>query len=524
MRKFNIWSVGSMLIVLMIMLPAYEIISNLFNAQTETWIHIKEHLMKNYIITSTLLVIGTVILSSLIAVSLAWFITIYEFPLSNYLKLAFVLPIAIPPYIGAYTYVGILGYTGSLQTFIRNTFNIQVNQKFFSITNLPGAIFIFSIFLYPYIYIACKAFLEKNSAQIIESGKLLGDNNLKVFFRLVLPLLRIPIVAGSTIVALDVLSDYAVVSYFGIGSFSAAIFKSWLNLQDIHSALKLSAILMIAVLLITTIEKYSRGSKKASFASTKVRPIRPEKLKGGKKIFVSIYSIIIICITLVIPVIQMIIWTVYSFDNISKKGLLKMAWNTVWLALISTTVIVILSLIVSNYKRLSGSFLSKILARLSIIGYSIPSAVIAISVLVLFLDLSPALSRTVIMIMFAYIVRYFTISYQNLDSGFEKVGMDFHNSSRTLGNSSLKTFFLVDIPMIKPAIIGAFILTFVDIAKELTITLILRPFNFYTLSTKVFEYAHDEMIPESSPASLLIIAISTIPVLIYHNSNRKRDE
>ncbi len=522
-KRLNLWSLGSIIIALVIVLPAYQIVRHLFIAETDVWRHIKEHLLLRYISTSAILVGGTVLLSSVIAVSLAWFVTAYDFPFRKYVKMALILPIAIPPYVGAYTYVGILSYTGPLQIFLRENLGLEVNQKLLAIRNLPGAIFIFSIFLYPYIYIAVRAFLEKNSAQLIESGRLLGDSYGRIFFRLVLPLLRVPLVAGATIVALDVLSDYAVVSYFGISSFSTAIFKAWLSFDDVESALRLSALLLVAVLIITTLEKRSRGRRSSSFASAKVRPLRARPLRGAKRFWVSFYAINVLLIALVIPVGQMLRWTIFSFHNIRKTGIFKMAWNTVWLAWVSAVIIVLLSLVVANYRRLFKGWLSKLVSRLSIIGYSIPSAVIAIAVLVFFLDVSPVLSSTIIMVIFAYIIRYFTIGYQNVESGFAKVGVSFHESSRLLGHGSFSSFVRVDLPMIRPAIIGAFILTFVDIAKELTITLILRPFNFYTLSTKVFEYAHDEMIPESSPASLLIVMISLIPVLLYYFHNQKEE-
>ncbi|GAA0673993.1 MULTISPECIES: ABC transporter permease [Clostridium] len=526
--KFNGWAILSTIIALMVVLPNLDIIIHLFQKPNATWFHIKEYLLKDYVITSAIIVIFTIIFAVIIGVTLAWLISAYDFPLRKFLRWALILPLAIPPYIGAYTYAGMVSYTGVVQRFFRNVLNMQVDQKYFDIMSIEGTIFIFIIFLFPYVYMITRTFLEKQSSGLIESARLLGSNSLGVFFRVIMPICRGVIVSGGTLVALEVLSDYGVVSYFGVQTFSTAIFKSWISLGDVDSAIRLAGILMVAVFALLSGEKVLRGRKKFSFTNTKVRPIKRKRLKGIYGVLASAYALTIFALGFLIPVIQMISWGIMSYKNIYYGDFLTMIMNSVLLAGGCSLLIVVMALIIANYCRMNSNILSKIYSKVTLIGYSIPGAVIAITMILFFVDIDKkikglALSTSIIMLVFAYIVRFLAIGFQNVEGGFEKVGNKFTEASRTLGYGVTKTFFKIDIHMLKPAILGAFALTFVDIIKELPLVLNLRPFNFYTLSTKVFEYANDEMIPESAIPSLVIVLVSFVAIFILYKVADKEE-
>lgn len=524
MKKINGWAIGSVFVALMIILPNFDIVRRLFNKPSKNWEHISQYLLKDSVISSIILVFFTVFIAGVIASALAWFVTIYDFPFKKFLSFGLLLPIAIPPYIAAYTYAGMLSYTGAVQRFLRFLFQVEfLPQKIFDIMNLSGAIGIFALFLYPYMYIVLRSFLHKQSASLIESSKLLGHSMAGTYFRIILPLTKNALIAGGTLVAFETLSDYGVVSYFGVSVLSTAIFKSWLSFDDVDSALRLSAFFLIAIALILTVIGILQKKIPTSFATARIKPIKPIRVVGIKKIIIMVVVYGIFLLAFIIPLLQMIVWSLYSFKNVPLGDIWLMACNSFILALVSSVIIVVCALIMANYRRNFRTFYSSITSKIAVIGYSIPSGVVAITVLLFFLDIDSILlthiNQTIYMVVFAYIIRYMAIAYQNIDSGFGKIGLKFLESSRVLGYSRLKTLFYVDIPMIKSALIGAFLLTFVDIVKELSILLILRPFNFYTLSTKVFEYAHDEMIPESSIASLLIICMSVVPILILYGLN-----
>lgn len=511
----------------LVALALLDILIQFFKKEGNSWQHIQNSLLLDYISTSFFLGLASILLAFLISVTLAYIMVNYKFPFKNFMKFALILPLSIPPYIAAYTYAGILSYTGDLQQFLRRI-GVEVDQGLFSIMNFRGAVFIFVLFLYPYVYMPVYSYLSKNTATLIESARTLGRSKISVFFTVIIPLLRVPIVAGSSLMVLEILSDYGLVSYFGINTFTRAIFKTWIDLSDINSAIRLSAILLLFVLSFKYIEQLSRGRRRYSISESSSRETKERELYGIKKFLVITFVYGVFALSFVIPISQMIIWSIYSFETITKDGLFEMTINTVVIALLATITIVVLSIIVSNFNRLAKSKLSKFFLELSSLGYSIPAAIIAINMLVIFVDIDKVLKTniksTLLMLFIAYIIRFLAVGINNIEPGFQKLGIKYHESSRVLGYSDLKTFAKIDLPLMKLQILGAFMICFVDIIKDLTLVLILRPFNFSTLSTKVFEYAHDEMIPESSLASLIIVSIAISFLLCFYLiQNKKRN-
>lgn len=539
-KNINVWGVLSFIFIFLIVIPNINVFINIFNAPNENWAHIQQYLLKEYTINSTILIVFTGFFTILIGTSLAWLISVYDFPLRKFYRWALVLPLAIPAYIGAYTYHGLLNYTGVIQSFLRNNFGITVNQKYFNIMNIKGSIFIFTIFLFPYVYIITKSFLEKQSSSLIENARVLGRNYLEIFFMVVLPISRVSIIGGASLVILEVLNDYGVVKYFGVPTFSTAIFQTWFSMGDIDSAIKLSAILMLLVFSFLALEKFLRGRRKYSYTTAKVKPISRIRLKGSKGVVASIYAFSIFGLGFLVPTLQLIYWASLTYKKILNYKFVALLANSLWIALVSTLLIIFIAIIISNYCRINETFISKIYSKITVIGYSIPGAVIAIAVIVFFVGLDNklyplyklfnnnsgklVLSTSVAMLIFAYIIRFLAIGYNSIEAGYAKVGKKFFEASRTLGMNITETFFKVDLKMIKPAVVSAFLLVFVDILKELPLTLILRPFNFNTLATKSFEYANDEMIHEAAISSLIIIIVSTILIYFFYKVGDKEEK
>ncbi|MCP3761899.1 iron ABC transporter permease [Domibacillus sp. A3M-37] len=527
----NSWSIMSIIFTLLILSPALSIFLQIFEKPNENWAHIQEFLLKNYIQNTLIIVFFTGLFSILIGVSLAWFVTAYRFPLRRFFKWGLILPLAIPPYIGAYTYHGIVNYTGVLQSTLRNEFNITANPAYFDIMNIPGAIFIFTIFLYPYVYITTRAYLEQQSASLIENARLLGSGPLELFFRVIMPISRPAIIGGASLVILEVLNDYGVVSYFGIQVFTTAIFQAWFGMSDVASAIKLAAMLMAIVFLILFLEKVLRGRKQYSYSNAKVRPLEPISLSRENTILLFVYVLFIFTIGFLIPFVQLFQWMMLTYEKVISPDFLQLIFNSVYVSLISSFVIMIIALVIGNFTRLADSPWSKAVSRVTVLGYSIPGAVIAIGVLTFFLwldrhlnmayaalgiDAPIILSLSLVMLIFAYVSRFLTIGFNPVDAGFDKIGRSFTEASRLLGASLMRTFFKVDLPMIRGAVFGGFTLVFIEVMKELPLTLLLQPFNFYTLSTKAFQYANDEAVHEAALASMLIILISGLSIFVFH--------
>ncbi|MEF9934383.1 MAG: iron ABC transporter permease [Clostridium sp.] len=537
-HKVSYLSILSFIFCLMIIVPSLEIIINLFKEPGQQWAHIQEYLLKDYAINTIIICIFTGVFTLVLGVGISWLISAYDFPLRRFFKWGLVLPLAIPPYIAAYTYSGILGYTGDLQTLLRSI-GIQVDQRYFDIMSIGGAIFIFTIFLLPYVYMIVRSYLEKQSSSLVETARMLGESEIGLFFRVVLPISRVVIVSGITLVILEVISDYGVVSYFGVPTFSTAIFQSWFSMGDVDSAVRLSAILLVIVFSVISGEKFLRRRKRYSETNGKHRALKRKKLKGIGAILAFSLCFIVFFLGFLAPIIQLLKWAMLSYESVISPYFVELIYNTLWVSIVASVIIIIASLIIGNYTRLNNNAFSRLAGKITVFGYSVPGAVIAITVVVFFVDIDKGLgwlysgiysdgrtlvlSMSIIMLIFAYFIRYLAVGYQSIEGGFQKIGKRYYEASRLLGHSRFSTFINVDFPMMKPSIIAGLALVFVDIVKELPLVLLLRPFNFNTLATKVFEYANDEMMMEASIPSLLIIGVSFIAIIVLYKVGDKED-
>ncbi len=536
----NIWFLLTSFFMLCIVASCIAIIFPLFEATNEVWTHIKNYLLLDYISTTVIICIFVALFSIFLGSAAAYMVTIYDFPLRTFFSWAFILPLAIPPYIAAYTYAGMLSYTGSIQYFMRNTLGIeQSNWGIFDIMSTPGAIFIFTFFLYPYVYIIVYSYLKKDAANLVESAILLGKSRFSIFFKVILPAARNALIGSVTLVLMEVLSDYGAVSYFGVQTLSTAIFTSWFNFSDQISALRLASVLLLVVFTLLLLEKILRGRKKFTLTTAKIRPIQRKKKKGFEAYGLTLFCLSILSFGFFIPCTQLLYWAFYSYSYVLSNEFIQLTYNTLSLATLSSLCVMGITLIVGNYIRLYKGALSIFYSKLTIIGYAIPGTVLAITVITFFnaFDRNFAwiykifdedaktllLSSSLFILIFAYTVRYLGVGFQSVDNEFEKNGMRFFEASKMLGKSTTYTFFFVDIPMLKSALVAGFSLTFVDIVKELPLALFLRPFNFNTLGTVVYKYAHDEQISRGAIPSLFIIMLSLTAIYFIHKTLEKRE-
>ncbi len=527
--QLNQWAIWSSAIIVILLLPHGSLVRQFIASPSENWEHVKRFLLQEMMMNTMILVLFTGFFTVVIGVSTAWIVSAFDFPVRRFLRWGLLLPLTIPPYIGAYTYHGILNYTGTIQTTLRNVFEITPDPRLFDIMTIPGAIFIFTMFLFPYVYAICRAFLSNQSASIVENARLLGSHPTEIFFRIVLPLSRTAIVGGVSLVVLEVLNDYGVVKYYGIQTFTTGIFQAWFAMSDLNAAVRISGFLMLFVIFLLLLERWIRGRKQYSYANTKIRPLQRIKLTGLKAGLATTYTFGVFSFAFLIPIAQLSQWGWMTYKKILTWEFGTLISNSLFVAAVSAVLIVSMAVIVANFSRLNDTFLSRLYARITLLGYSIPGAVISIGVITFFIAMDRSLSAlyqwiginsalvlsaSIIMLLFAYAIRFMAVGYNSIESGFAKIGKTYTEASRTLGMSITSTFFRVDLHLLKGAIVGGFILCFIDILKELPLTLLLQPFNFYTLATKAFQYASDERIQEAALPSLFIIGISGICIYV----------
>ncbi|WP_270167656.1 ABC transporter permease [Paenibacillus sp. SYP-B4298] len=534
-RQLNGWTIATVAGALAALAPSAYILLGLLAEPTENWPHIRDYVLLDASLQSLWMVLGAGSCAVALGVTLAWLVAVYDFPLRRFCHFVFVLPLALPPYIAAYTYGSMLSYTGSVQAFLRNQLGITPNPAYFDIMSLKGAIFIFTICLFPYVYLLVKTMLERQSASYIENARLLGQGPLTILVRIVLPVSQTAIAGGASLVAFEVLNDYGVSKHFGIPSFTTAIFKTWFGMYDVDSAIRLSALLMSFVIAIFILERLVRRRKMYHASTSRQRPLSRRRLRGPAAWAATGLGLTVFAFSFAIPVVQLIVWAAWTYNDVLNARFVLLLGNTLLVSAIAILLLMTLAVIIANVVRFAKRSLWGIaLSRLVAMGYSIPGAVLAIGVLAVFLSLdgllgasglyerlgySPSklvLSMSIAMLIFAYIIRFLPVGYNAVEAGFDKIGNRYTEASRMLGQSLTASFFKVDLPMIRGAVLTGCILSFMEIVKELPLTLLLRPFNFETLATKAYQYASDEQIHQASVPSLFIIAVGVVFVCFYY--------
>lgn len=527
-KGINPLFLSSSLVIMMILLPTLTLVKELFLEKGVHWDHIVDYMLKDYVSNTLILIVGVGLITSVLGTFFSYVLSHYDFKFNNKLFILLFLPLAIPPYIAGYIYGGIFSFGGTVEKIMRA---MSLKPIHIDVLSMGGAIFVFSLFLMPYVVLITKAFFTKLPASYFESSRLLGKSSFETALKVIIPLSRGAIIGGTVLVLLEVLNDYGLVKYFGIPTFSTAIYTTWFGLGDISSAIRLAMILMVLVTVILSSEHLLRGRKRTSGARSLLKPI--EKIKPSPVLKVSFISLFVVYVlfSLIIPIGQLIQWSTLGMERVVLDGLISTVLETVTLASMVTALVIICGVLIGNFNRLIHSKLSSIYSRIVILGYSIPASIIAVAVMTFFIQVDRVLrpfyqivnfkntflTSSIVMLTFALTLRFMAIGFNSIENGYSKIGVKYYEASKLLGKSGLKTFVSVDLPMLKPALLSASILTFVDVLKELPLTLILRPFNFDTLSTKVFTYAGDEMIQEASVYALIIILISTIALVGLHS-------
>jgi iron(III) transport system permease protein len=458
----------------------------------------------------------------------------YDFAGTRLFEILLILPLAIPPYIAAYAYDGITGYTGVLQTFARNCLGLNWSGLSIAIPARAWAVWIFSLTLFPYVYLLTRTFLQNQSAALFENALLLGGSGRRAFFRVGLPLIWPSAAAGVILVCLEVLNDFGVVSFYGLNTFTTAIFSAWFGMGESDLALKLAGILLALVLLVLLGRKAAHNARRYHIVSSREKRLMPMPARGARQAGIVVLCAFACGAGFLLPVLQMLYWLSLTWRHAFNPELLRGLTYTLFAAAAATLAVLIAATSTANANRISGGKLSALLAQGTNIGYSIPSAVLAVGVITFFAwsdrllkTLLPSLpsmflSMTSIMLIFAYTVRFFSIGYQAIESGFAKNGMIYSEVSRTLGHGLTSTFFRVELPMIRYAVISAASLVFIDIIKELPLSLLLRPFNTETLSTIAYHFANNEALEETALPSLAIMFTGALFILIMRNWEKKR--
>ena len=528
------WLLSTITIALLISIPVFVVLSSLFFPSSEVWIHLRSTVLSDYVINSIVLALGVSIGTLIIGIGTACLCGLCEFPGRKLLSGLLLLPLAFPPYIIAYTYTGLLDFSGPIQEFLRETFAWSYGDYWFpEIRSISGAIIMLSLVLYPYVYLLTRIAFSEQPSSFREASHILGIGFRRTFFKTLLPLARPAIIAGLTLAVMETLADYGTVHYFGIPTFTTGIFRTWFGLGDRIAATQLASLLLICVFFIIAIERYSRKSTKYQV------PVNGQKrwrypLSGVNAFLAIVVCIVPILLGFIIPGIQLLLWAIKTAPEVINSSFYLLIFNTIKLALIVATLVMIIATFLTYGKRVSTNFLAPYTVSISAMGYAVPGIIIAVGVLLPFAWLDNffdawldnkfgissglLLTGTLAALVFAHMVRFMAIGLNSVDASFCKIHRNIDDAAQLLGHKALDRFFSVHLPLIRSGILTAGLLVFVEVIKELPATLVLRPFNFNTLAVRTYELASDERLADSACSAILIVAVGLFPILILNRS------
>ena len=528
-KNLNIWFFISIIISLFVLIPILTVFSSFFESTSEYYELLKNTFLIEYIFNSSVLLFCVLVLTFLIGTGTAYLVSFYEFPLSNFFKWALILSFAVPPYIYAYSLTAFFENYGSAYSILKNLFGDGDYNKFIpKFDGMLGAILSISFSLFAYVYILTRASFLYQSQNLIDLGKNLGFSKFKSFYKVILPAARPAIVAGLSLVAMETLAEFGAVDFFSINTLTTGIYNSWIAFDDLAFANRLSFFLLLFIFTLFILENLSRNNAKYHF-NTREGLKQKEKLKlyGRKSFLAFIFCFLIFFLSFLFPLSQMLYWTIKFPENFFDLDIFDLLINTILLVTLSSLVLILFSLI-SNYgNRVSNNKVLNILSTLSISGYAIPGVILAIAFITFiawfdetiikslgFLSIKKIFIGSILGLVLVYFIRFYSLAFNGIKSGYEKINISVDESSYLLGYSKRKTFTNIHIPFLRNSLLFIIILISLEIIRELPITLILRPFNFETFATTAYISASEDLLEAAAVPSLFLILIAAFFIII----------
>tara|TARA_R100000687_G_scaffold17220_2_gene13613 strand:- start:30171 stop:31808 length:1638 start_codon:yes stop_codon:yes gene_type:complete len=516
---------------LLLAVPVLLIFTSVFIPQKELWQHLFATVLNDYVYHSLLIAFSVGGLTLLLGTSLAWLVARYEFAGRGTLQWLILLPMAMPAYILAYSYTGMLDVAGPLQTHLRATFNWTYHDYWFpDVRSVGGAILMLSLVLYPYVYMLARTAFSEQSASFYEASRSMGVSGFGYFRKVAFPLARPAILTGTALAMMEAFADYGTVQYFGISTFTTGIFRTWNGLGNAIGAAQLAAVLTSFVLVLLLIEKHSRRRLRYFHQGQKQNSAKRLTLTPVSAVWAVIACLLPVSLGFIIPCAQLLIWAAERATTQIDSGFIDLIWNSFYLAASAALIAVGLALLFAYAKRLRSHWLLNSQVQIASLGYAIPGTVIAIGAMLMLSAADDALnalteslfdtsvglifSGTLVALLLAYSVRFLAVALHNVEAGLQRIKPSMDDAARSMGLSSFAVLKTVHIPLLRASVLSAILLVFVDVLKELPATLILRPFNFNTLAVRTFELASEERLQDAAVPAIAIVLVGILPVVL----------
>ncbi len=537
-------SLGTLVLAVAVAMPLIAIFSIAATGGTDGWRHLLVNVLPRAGGQTLMLLAMTGFAAAVFGIITAWLVSTFQFPLRRALSVALVLPLAIPSYLAAYAFGEFLDFTGPVQSALRTLFGYHSIRDYWfpDIRSLGGSVLVLSSVLYPYVYLSVRAAFGLQGRYATEAARTLGASPLRIFLSVQLPMARPAIIIGLALVMMETLNDIGAVEYLGVRTLTFAIYETWLNRGNLAGATQIASvlILIVAALIITERRARSRQRFSAAKSTAMTQRFALKPLPAARGWAATVFCLLPIFSGFAIPVLVLGGYALKRLGALSNPKLLKALAHSLEVSLSAALITLICGFIFAYVQRVNASPLARSASRIGSLGYGIPGTVLAIGVLLplsaldnamdgflrLHLNYSTGLllSGTAFAIIYAHSVRFMTLAEGTIDAGFQKLSPHIDMAARTLGRTRAQTLITVLLPNIRPAAITAALLVFIESLKELPATIMLRPFNFNTLATLVYEDASRSKVQDASIPALIIIAAGLIPVLLVSRSLDYRGE
>ena len=532
------WTIAALVIAGVVVAPMLSVLWLALNPTANIWPHLLATVLPRYLGATLVLMAGVGVLTALVGTGAAWLVAMYRFPGSRWLDYALLFPLAIPAYIGAYALVDFLDYAGVLQVSLRAAMGwSSARDYWFPDVRSPGsAILVLSAALYPYVYLLARAAFREQSGASYEVARSLGLSHLALFWRVGLPLARPSIAAGVALALMETVADFGTVQYFGVQTLTTGVFSTWLNGNNAGGAAQIALVILMLILLLIGLERVGRRNARFHRPSRASRQVTPMVLGGAVGWAVTLLCLVPLGFGFVLPVGVMLGLVLADPAVWLAPGLGQAAANTLLVAGAAAVLTVAAALVLVQGVRLGSRRLARLLPPLTALGYAAPGAVLAVGILIPLAALDHwladgvlaltgrdpglMLTGTAAALVLAYAVRFFAVAQGAVDAAFGRVSPSLPMAARSLGRSPGGVLRAVHMPLMRSSVLTALLVVFVDCVKELPATLMLRPFNFNTLSTRLYELASLERLSDAAPSALLVIAVGLAATALLARASR----
>jgi iron(III) transport system permease protein len=501
-------------------IPILIILSSFLYPEGKIWQHIVDTLLLNLLKNTSILCIGVLVGTFVLGVGAAWLTAVCDFPGRKFFNWALVLPLAVPTYVLAFVFIGLLDFSGPVQTLLRA--HLGSSLKWFpNIRSAGGVIFVMSLALYPYVYLLARNAFKTQGKRILEVSQVLGRSQANAFFKTALPMARPWIASGLMLVLMETLADFGAVSIFNYDTFTTGIYKAWFGFFSLSAAAQLSSVLLIFVFLVIVIEQQMRTKMQFHQVGKMTTETGRIRLYGWKKWIACGSLSTILLIAFIIPCLQLLVWSIGSISVELDSRYFGLLFRSIFFSSLAATVIIGLGLLMAYIQRQYHDVTTKMTIRLSTMGYALPGTVLAVGIVIMISFADRQIIWVIKEISGIHTVRFLTAGFNSINSSMLRITKNLDEASAVLGTTGLSLLRKIHVPILKNGIYTAAMLVFVDVMKEMPITLMTRPFGWDTLAVKVFELTSEgEWLRAALPSITLVLA-GLIPLILL---NRKSEQ